>query len=152
MKQYINIYKVCCNTDILTTNVDKKIKEFQEKIENIANSFDGLTSLTTSIDGQNLIFENQIYVLEKERDKIIRRAKSLRGLVSPRLDSLSVHKKECMDMMGKPTPIEVNEKESFAHLLIRLVSISGTFKTGCDTYLELQEKDYLEILKFIKLW
>lgn len=52
--------------------MDKKIKEFQEKSANIANSFDGLTSLTTSIDGQILIFEAQISVLEKERDKIIR--------------------------------------------------------------------------------
>lgn len=27
LKQRTNIYRVCCNSDILTTNVDKKIKE-----------------------------------------------------------------------------------------------------------------------------
>lgn len=107
--------------------------------------------MTTSIDSQILILENQISVLEKERDKIIRRARILRGLVSPRLDSLSVHKKECMDMVGNPTPTEVKEKESFAHILSGLVSISDTFKTDWDTYLELLEKAYLGILKFVKL-
>lgn len=145
------MYRACCNTDILKANVNNKIKELQEKIANIANSFDEFISLTTSIDGQILILENQIYVLEKERDKIIRRARSLRGLVSPRLDSLSVHKEECMDMVGKPTPEEVNEKESFTHILSGLVSISSTFKIGWDTYLELLEKAYPKILKFFKI-
>lgn len=101
--------------------------------------------MNTSIDGQILILEAQISVLEKERDI------SLRGLVSPWLNSLRVHKKECMDMVGKPTPTEINEKESFAHILSGLVSISDTLKTSWDTYLELLEKAYLEILKFFKL-
>lgn len=57
-----------------------------------------------------------------------------------------------MDMVGKPTPEEVSEKESFAHLLNGLVSIFSTFKTSWDTYLEILEKAYPEILKFVKLW
>lgn len=56
-----------------------------------------------------------------------------------------------MDMVGKPTLAEVNEKESFAHILSGLVSIYSTFKTGWDTYLELMKKAYPKILKFVKL-
>lgn len=71
--------------------------------------------------------------------------------MSPRLDSLGVHKRECLDMLGKPTPTKVNEKESLAYLLSGLVSISDTFKTDWDNYIELLEKSYLEILKLVKL-
>lgn len=55
-------------------------------------------------------------------------------------------------MVGKPTPAELKEKESHAHMLNGLVSISGTFKSGWDTYLELLEKAYPEIFKYIQLW
>lgn len=98
-----------------------------------------------------MTLENQIFSFEKERDKIIRRERSLRGLVSPRLDSLGVHKREWMDMLGKPTPTEVTKKETFVHLLSGLVSVSEIFKTGWDTYIHLLEKDYPEILKLVKL-
>lgn len=107
--------------------------------------------MTTSIDGQILVLEAQVFSLEREKDKIIRRAGSLRGLVSPWLDSLSVHKKECIDMVGKPTSTELNEKESFSHVLHGLVSIFGTLKSGWDSYLELLERAYLEIFKYIQL-
>lgn len=60
LKQDTNIFRVCCNTNILTPKIDEKIKEVQDKIANIANSFDGLISLTTSIDGQILTLENQM--------------------------------------------------------------------------------------------
>lgn len=53
-----------------------------------------------------------------------------------------MHKKECIDMVGKPTPVEVSEKESLAHIINGLVSISDTFKSGWDTYIELLEKEY----------
>lgn len=131
--------------------MDKRIKELQEKIATIANSFDGLTSLTPSIDGKILTLENQFFSFETERDKIIRRGRSLRGLVSPILDSLGVNERECMDMLGKPTPVEVIEKETFPHLLSGLVSISGTFKTSWDTYIDFLEKACSEILKLVKL-
>lgn len=151
LKQCTNIYRVCFNIDSLTFNLDKKIKEFREKIVSIANSFDGLNSLTTSIDGQISVLEAQISILEKEKDKIIRRARSMRGLVSPQLDSLSVHKKECMDTVSNPTLTELSEKESFSHMLNVLASISSTFKSGLDTYLEFLEKAYPDIFKYIKL-
>lgn len=80
-------------------------------------------------------WRTNFFCFEKERDKIIRRARSIRGLVSPRLDSLGVHKRECMDMIAKHTPIEVKEKETLAHFLSGLASISETFKTSWDTYL-----------------
>lgn len=102
---------------------------------NIANSFDGLTALTSSIDGQILSLENQFFSFEKEKDKIIRRARNLRGLVSPRLDSLGVHKRECMDMLEKPTSLDTQEKESLSHLLNGLASMFDTFKSRWDTYL-----------------
>lgn len=151
MKQCTNVYRVYCNIEILTANVDQRLKELHEKIANIANSFDGLTSLTTSIDGQILTLENQVFSFEKERDKIIRRARSLRDLVSPRLDLFGVHKRECMDMLAKPTLAEVTEKETLAYLLSGLVSISETFKTSWDTYVQLLEKAYPEILRLVKL-
>lgn len=107
--------------------------------------------MNTSIDGKIFVFEAQVLALEGEKDKIIRRARSLRGLVSPWLDSLSVHKKECIDMVGKPTPAERNDKMSLAHMLNGLVSIFDTFKSGSDTYIELLERAYLEIFKCINL-
>ncbi|XP_059072498.1 uncharacterized protein LOC131873613 [Cryptomeria japonica] len=51
LRQCTNIYRVCCNTGLLTTDLDKRIKDTQEKIVGIINSFDGSNSLTTSIDG-----------------------------------------------------------------------------------------------------
>lgn len=54
LKQCTNIYRVCCNIETLTTNVDSRLKELHDKGANIANSFDGLTSLTLSIDGHIL--------------------------------------------------------------------------------------------------
>lgn len=110
IRQCTNIYRVCCNTGLLTTDLDKRIKESWEKIVGIVNSFDGSNSLTTSIDGQILVLEVQVSALERDKNKIIGRARGLRGLVSPRLDSLSVHKKECIDMVGKPTPEKLKDK------------------------------------------
>lgn len=104
LRQCTNIYRVCRNTCLLTTETDKGIKDIQEKIVGIVNSFDGSNSLTTSIDGQILVLEAQISALKRDTNKIIKRDKDIRGLVSPRLESSSVHKKECIDMLGKPTP------------------------------------------------
>lgn len=106
MKQRTNIYRVCCNIGSLTTNADDRLKELYDKMATIANCFDGLTTLTTSVDGKFLSLENQVFSFEKEKDKTLRRARNLRGLVSPRLDSLGVHKRECLDMLAKPTPID----------------------------------------------
>lgn len=151
LKQCTNIYRVCCNIGSLIANVNDRLRELYDKMGTIANSFDGITTLTTSIDGKILSLENQVFAFEKEKEKILRRARNLRGLVSPRLDSLGVHKRECMDMLAKPTPVDTQEKELFAHLLSGLASVLNTFKSGCDTYLKLLQKAYLKILKMTKL-
>lgn len=107
LQQCTNIYRVCCNIESLTTNVDSRLKELYNKMAKIANSFDGLTILTTSIDGQILSLENQIFSFEKERDKIMRRPRNFRGLVSSKLNTLGVHKRECMELIAKPTPTNI---------------------------------------------
>lgn len=93
LRQCTNICQVCCNSSLLIAGIDKSIKDVQNTIASIVNNFDGVNSLTTSVYGQILLLEVQISALERDEDKIIRRAKELRGLVSPQLDTLYAHKK-----------------------------------------------------------
>lgn len=72
-------------------------------------------------------------------------------MVTPKLDSFNVHKKEYINIIGNPTLTKLKEKESHAHMLNGLVSVSETFKYGWDTYLEFLEKAYPKNFKHIQL-
>lgn len=151
LRQCTNIYEVCYNSSLLTSGIDKSIKYIQNIIAGIVNNFDGVNFLNTFVAGQIWLLEVHISTLERDKDKIIWRAKELIGLVSPWLDTLYIHKKECLDTMGKPTPIELKEKESHAYVLNGLVPNSRTFKFGWDTYLELLKNAYPKCFKLIQL-
>lgn len=66
LKQCTNIYRVYCNIEILIANVDKWLKELHEQIANISNSFDGLTSLTTSI----LLWRTKFFLLKRKETRL----------------------------------------------------------------------------------
>lgn len=145
------IYLSCTNTTKLTTNLDNKIKVDKDKLEQLVVIFDGIESLTSFVDGQNLLLESEISALEKENDKLMRWARELRGSISPQLNTLLLHKWECMDQMNMPTPATLTEEELHAYILNGFVSILGTLKTEWDTYLAFLKGSYLDIFKYIQI-
>lgn len=144
-----NIYRSCTNTDKLTTNLEVKLKATKVRLKHLANSFDGTQTLTNTNDGHILIIESEAFALEKDMDRLIRCERELRGLVSPWLNTLLIHKRESIELMNKTTPKDVSEEDLHAYILNGFVSILITLKTGWDAYLGFLKNAYLDIFKFI---
>lgn len=119
--------------------MDNKIKVDKNKFEQLVVSF----------DGHIFLLESKISALEKEKDKLIWWARELRGLVSPQLNTLLLHKRKCMEQMNMSTPITLTEEELHAYILSGFVSILRTLKTDWDTYLAFFKGAYLDIFKYI---
>lgn len=122
LHQCSRIYWSCTNTKKLTTDLDNKVKPYKDKLEQLVVTFDGTESLTSFDDGQIFLLESEISALEKEREKLIQWDRELRGLVSLQINTLLLHKKECMEQMNMPKPETLTEEELHAYILNRFVS------------------------------
>lgn len=127
------IYRSCTNTGKLTTDLEVKIKVSKAQLEHLDNNFDGTRSLTSATDGQILVTKSKISTLEKDMDRLIQQARELRRLVCPRLNTLLLHKQESLELINKPTPVDLTKEELHAYILNGFVSILGTLKSGWDT-------------------
>lgn len=125
------------------------MKAEKARLDLLANSLDGNQTLTSTIDGQILITKSEIFGLEKDMDRLIQHARELIGLVSSRLNTLLLHKRESIELMNKPTPTDLSEEELHAYSLNGFVSILSTLKTGWDAYLGFLKNAYPNIFKYI---
>lgn len=118
-----SVYNTCLDFDKLTSSIDKQLLDCMKNLIQISNSYNPKVNLTNSLDGPILAVMDQIFKLEKHRDKIIRRENELRNLIGPRLDNLLFHKTECISNLQKEDPTTSDEIEYYASILNGFISI-----------------------------
>lgn len=98
------MYKSCLIWTNFTTELDNKIDTYKSQLVHISQEYDPTVNLTRNVEGQILTLMGQIGNLEKEKNKMQRRAGELWNIVGPQLDTLVCHKMECLQNMTQEAP------------------------------------------------
>lgn len=108
LKEFKTLYKDTCKTNFLTVDIDKKMSKVQEEINKLANNFVNSPNTLSVFEQKITSFEEELLKLEREKERIINKAKNLRLRLSLRLDYLASLRKEIFEVLvqGQKTPVE----------------------------------------------
>lgn len=108
LKECKNLYKDTCKTNFLTVDIDKKMIKVQEEMNKLADNFVNSLDTLSVFEQKITSSEVELLKLEREKERIINKAKNLRLRLSPRLDYLASLRKEMFEALvqGQKTPTE----------------------------------------------
>lgn len=109
IKEFKELYRETCKTNILIVDIDKEISMIQKGVNDIANNFIDMSSKPLPVIEQKIAsFEEKLEQLEKEKERIKGKAKDLKCRLSPKLDYLISLRKDISEALvqGLKTPEE----------------------------------------------
>lgn len=99
IKEFKDLYRDTCKTNILIVDIDKEISKVQIEINDIADNFIDSSEPLSVIEQKIAGFEEKLEKLEKEKERIKGKAKDLKWRLSPKLDYLISLRKEISEAL-----------------------------------------------------
>jgi len=144
-----DIYKFCISWSKATAAIDKKIKEEQDKLQSLSQSFDPLSSSIINQECQTIAVLNEIKNLEKERKNITNRMGELRRIIIPKLETMHEAISDAQTTAQTKDPTDLKRAEAFAFLLSGHISILDRMKQSWATKMIQLQTSFADILQYM---
>jgi len=144
-----DIYKFCISWSKATAAFDKKIKEEQDKLQSLSQSFDPLSSSIINQECQTIAVLNEIKNLEKERKNITNRMGELRRIIIPKLETMHEAISDAQTTAQTKDPTDLKRAEAFAFLLSGHISILDRMKQSWATEMIQLQTSFADILQYM---
>lgn len=101
-----------------------------------------------SHEDQVISLLDKIKILFYDKEKFIGRVGELRGLITPKLDTMFIALKESQDALGSKDLTDLRSAEMWSYLFSGLISMLECLKKGWDNHLKSLKNTFSDIFKF----
>lgn len=92
---------------------------------------------------------DQIFDLQVDKEKILRKVNELQNLIAIWIDTMLSNKVDCIKEMTQPVPSNLRELEIHATIFNAFITISDNLKNGWETHLGLFKATYADLFKYL---
>jgi len=149
LKDGRELYKFCLSWSKVTKDIEKKVKEQEDKLSSFSQNFDPLTISIINQECQTIAVINEIKKLEKERKNIISRMGELRGMIIPKLEVMHEALIDAQTTTWTSDLTDLKRAEAFAFLLSGHISILDKMKQSWAIEFVQLKTTFVDILQYM---
>lgn len=144
-----NIYKSCLKLSKFTQDIERKIKEHEDQLDQLSQSFDLLLVSLSGHEAQVVSLLEKIRSLNRENVKIVDKVCELKSLITPKMDIILSGLKDAQAAMNFSEPYDLKSVEALPYFLSGLITIMESLNKSWDSHLNSLNNYYADIFKFL---